>query len=66
MRELAEDFGKSCLLNMAEKNCSPQTAFEALDIYDLYNFKRECFQDGFISPFANDNDINSENIIIYF
>jgi len=38
---------------------------EILDIYDLYNFKRECFQNGFISSFANDNDINSENILSF-
>ena len=38
---------------------------EILDIYDLYNFKRECFQNGLISPFANDNEINNENILSF-
>ncbi len=38
---------------------------EILDIYDLYNFKRECFQNGFITPFANDNDISNENILSF-
>ena len=38
---------------------------EILDIYDLYNFKRECFQNGFITPFANDNDLSNENILSF-
>ena len=38
---------------------------EILDIYDLYNFKRECFQNGLILPFANDNDVNEKNILSF-
>ena len=38
---------------------------EILDIYDLYNFKRECFQNGLIIPFANDNDVNEKNILSF-
>lgn len=38
---------------------------EISSIYDLYDFKRECFKDGFISPFANDNEIKNENIVSF-
>ena len=38
---------------------------EISNIYDLYDFKRECFKDGLISPFANDNEIKNENIVSF-
>ena len=38
---------------------------EISSIYDLYDFKRECFKDGLISPFANDNEIKNENIVSF-
>ena len=38
---------------------------EISSIYDLYDFKRECFKDGFISSFANDNEIKNENIVSF-
>ena len=36
-----------------------------MNIYDLYNFKRECFQNGLISPLANDNKLINENIVSF-
>ena len=38
---------------------------EIFDIYDLYNFKRECFQNELISPFPNDSKKNNENILSF-
>jgi hypothetical protein len=38
---------------------------EIFDIYDLYNFKRECFENGLISPFPNDSKKNNENILSF-
>ena len=38
---------------------------EIFDIYDLYNFKRECFEKGLISPFPNDSIRNNENILSF-
>ena len=38
---------------------------EIFDIYDLYNFKRECFENGLISPFPNDSKRNNENILSF-
>ena len=38
---------------------------EISSIYDLYDFKRECFKDGFISSFGNDNEIKNENIVSF-
>ncbi len=38
---------------------------EISSIYDLYDFKRECFKEGFISPFANDNEVKNENIVSF-
>ena len=38
---------------------------EISSIYGLYDFKRECFKHGFISPFANDNEIKNENIVSF-
>ena len=38
---------------------------EIFDIYDLYNFKRECFENGLISPFPNDSQRNNENILSF-
>ena len=36
-----------------------------IDIYDLYDFKRQCFQNGFISPLANDKELTNKNIISF-
>ena len=38
---------------------------EIFDIYDLYNFKRECFEKGLISAFPNDSIRNNENILSF-
>ena len=38
---------------------------EIFDIYDLYNFKRECFEKGLISPIPNDSIRNNENILSF-
>lgn len=38
---------------------------DIMNIYDLYNFKRECFQNGLISPLANDNKLINENIVSF-
>ena len=38
---------------------------EISDIYDLYNFKRECFQNELISPLPNDSKKNNENILSF-
>ena len=38
---------------------------EIFDIYDLYNFKRECFENGLINPFPNDSKRNNENILSF-
>ncbi len=38
---------------------------EISNVYDLYDFKRECFKNGFIVPLANDNELNKENIISF-
>ena len=38
---------------------------EIFDIYDLYNFKRECFEKGLISSFPNDSKRNNENILSF-
>jgi len=38
---------------------------EISSIYDLYDFKRECFKEGFISPFVNDNEVKNENIVSF-
>ena len=38
---------------------------EISSIYDLYDFKRECFKEGFITPFANDNEVKNENIVSF-
>ena len=38
---------------------------EISSIYDLYDFKRECFKNGFISPLANDNELKKENIVSF-
>ena len=38
---------------------------EISSIYDLYDFKRECLKEGFISPFANDNEVKNENIVSF-
>ena len=38
---------------------------EIFNIYDLYNFKRECFENGLISPFPNDSIRNNENILSF-
>ena len=36
-----------------------------IDIYDLYDFKRQCFQHGFISPLANDRELTNKNIVSF-
>ena len=36
-----------------------------INIYDLYDFKRQCFQKGFISPLANDKELTNKNIISF-
>ena len=38
---------------------------EISSIYDLYDFKRECFKNGLISPLANDNELKNENIVSF-
>ena len=38
---------------------------DIMNIYDLYNFKRECFQNGLISPLPNDNKLINENIVSF-
>ena len=38
---------------------------DIMNIYDLYNFKRECIQNGLISPLANDNKLINENIVSF-
>ena len=38
---------------------------EICEIYDLYNFKRVCFENGLISPFPNDIKKNNENILSF-
>tara|TARA_X000000368_G_scaffold242690_1_gene191730 strand:+ start:9558 stop:10217 length:660 start_codon:yes stop_codon:yes gene_type:complete len=36
-----------------------------IDIYELYDFKRQCFQNGFISPLANDRELTNKNIVSF-
>ena len=38
---------------------------EISSIYDLYDFKRECFKNGFISPLANDNNLKNDNLVSF-
>ena len=41
------------------------TSNKIIDIYDLYDFKRLCFQNGFISPLANDKELTNKNILSF-
>tara|TARA_B100001250_G_scaffold393440_1_gene396250 strand:+ start:63 stop:722 length:660 start_codon:yes stop_codon:yes gene_type:complete len=41
------------------------TSNKIIDIYDLYDFKRLCFQNGFISPLANDRELTNKNILSF-
>ena len=36
-----------------------------IDIYELYDFKRQCFNNGFISPLANDRELTNKNIVSF-
>ena len=38
---------------------------EISTIYELYDFKRECFKNGFISPLANDIQSKKQNVLSF-